>query len=154
MPGPLLRRPATAPYFYRLFLIFQISDTALTYLFFSKKILLYAKEFRCSYYLWPIVGGMGSRKMHRGEVSWFLKMDRELLGGDPSTFWCYHFSPEIECKVQVRSGRHSKLWLKQYSETTEFLFLHYFLAVMSGWVNELLHLTFKIFPFLDFMFTL
>ena len=101
MPAPLLRRPAPTPYFYPPFSNFSDFRHCPKLLIFFKKNLFYAKEFKCANCLCPIVGGMGSCKMHWGEVS-FLKMDRELLGGHPSTFWCYHFSLKIECKMQLR----------------------------------------------------
>ena len=73
MPGSLLRRPATAPYFYRLFLIFQISDTALTYLFFSKKICFMQKSLNVLIICAQLLGVWGHLKCTEEKYHDFLK---------------------------------------------------------------------------------
>ena len=95
--------------------------------------------------------GEGSHKMHQeGGVSTFLKMGRGLKALFAATI--FHLRVSLKCSCG--SGRHCEFWLKQHSNLLNLYKWHYFLAVICGIVKVLLHLTCKIFPFLDFTFAL
>ena len=99
-----------------------------------------------------LFGGGVHIKCTQGKYHDFLKWGVGYQGVTQVFFAATIFHLRLSVKCGWGSWKHSKLWLKQYFKTS--INSTIFLAVISGIVNELLHVTSKIFPFLDFMFIL